>query len=269
MVVEVVGTLRQKNQVILMCTQLVEQVFPRYDREGMEDIPGRRHLTSELKSADKEVAVRGADQKERHFEDSGRPMQSSEEWHNRRVCVGKQLTRVEISRKQIASLTPSMRIFSVIVEKKIQGQKGNTRVFWSNVAWKELPTQVGLSLPLIHSILAKVQNLPSLTVEAKGKMKQMKPLAKRDDYLGALSCLVKLFFVPPPACDHATAERMGAVFCERCKTRHLGGCVMCYLIPDDKKKEGNYFERVLIRHWWAQEKRGSLVSGEAKRRKEG
>lgn len=267
------GHLETKQQVHEMCKQLVTDVLPRYDAARMGDIPPRRELLSELKDADRQVAIRGTDQREEQFSQSGRARQSAQEWNERLSIVGKRSTRIEVTRNEIKALTPSERNLAVIVERKVKGQIDNVTAFWSKIKSASLSGEVKNAMPLIHAVLEKVKSGEASKV--KGKAKKQKCLSLKDDYTAALKGLVRFFFVAPPECsvrkvkyyskDHGFEEST-IKMCPRCEKVHLGGCVMCYLIPEDSK-QGNYFDRVLIRHWKALEKRDSQVSKEANRRK--
>ena len=125
-------------QIAKLCEQAL-QLSERYNQESMKDIRGRRAFVGSLTSADEITATRGfltkqqkKDARKRDTGELSAAERSAIEAESARTPLG-----VQSEETALLAITPSQRVFSVLVEEKITGQVNGEATFWSKIKGAE------------------------------------------------------------------------------------------------------------------------------------
>ena len=120
-------------------------IFPEAWRERQSS---RRKISRTLTAGDKEIHKRAARRLEGKFQASGRALLGDSEWQEKDRRAVQEPTRHERSLEVIKSITPEDRVLAVVMEDKVAGQVGATKVFWAYLKRSDLEDSFKKHIPL-------------------------------------------------------------------------------------------------------------------------
>lgn len=235
------------EQIIMSCSQLINEILPRYSIDRMLLMPSRRYYVGARKKATMEAGNASAARDHEKREGLKRTTPTEGEWALRQAEYSKALTKFEEQKAEISSLTCDMRIMKVILEESAVGQIGSATAFWSilkiGVLWSNLEAHLPFfyyfSRPALLALKARDKTKKpkkalstEVTFSVKGLIAAfLKPRAQKqtDQELWHYEHTVKW-------CGRNTKEvPMAGSWCKNCKFAHVGG-LLCFLEPKDARK---------------------------------